>query len=193
VGARPVSHGKSFDYRWSGQVMEPVDCLGFAGRNPLDADNVFVITGDSGHGMTHATLGAMLVSDLVQGRDNPWTKLYDPGRVTLKPESAKEFIRENVNVAVKYSDLVTGGDVKASAQDIPLGQGAVLRRGLSKVAVYKDEQGETHECSAICPHLGCVVHWNSLEKSWDCPCHGSRFSALGELLNGPANEGLCEA
>jgi glycine/D-amino acid oxidase-like deaminating enzyme/nitrite reductase/ring-hydroxylating ferredoxin subunit len=183
---------KSFDYRWSGQVMEPVDCLGFAGRNPLDADNVFVITGDSGHGMTHATLGAMLVSDLVQGRDNPWTKLYDPGRVTLKPESAKEFIRENVNVAVKYSDLVTGGEV-ASAQDIPLGQGAVLRRGLSKVAVYKDEQGETHECSAICPHLGCVVHWNSLEKSWDCPCHGSRFSALGELLNGPANEGLCEA
>jgi nitrite reductase/ring-hydroxylating ferredoxin subunit len=183
---------KSFEYRWSGQVMEPNDGLGYAGRNPLDSENVYIITGDSGHGMTHGTLGPMIVTDLIEGRDNAWAKLYDPGRITLKRESTQEFIRENVNVAGEYTELVTKGDVKTE-REIPLGQGAVMRRGLSKVAVYRDEQGETHECSAICPHLGCVVHWNGLEKSWDCPCHGSRFSALGELLNGPANTGLSEA
>ncbi|GAA4376884.1 FAD-dependent oxidoreductase [Hymenobacter koreensis] len=177
------------EFRWSGQVMEPVDSLGYAGRNPLDADNVYIITGDSGHGMTHSTLGATLVTDLIQDRDNPWEKLYDPGRITGKLDTAKEFLKENLNVAAEYTDLLTGGDV-SSAEDIAPGTGAVLRRGLTKVAVYRDPQGKQHACSAICPHLGCVVHWNNLEKSWDCPCHGSRFSALGELVNGPADRGL---
>jgi Rieske Fe-S protein len=134
----------------------------------------------------------MIVADLIQGRDNPWASLYNPGRVTIKRESAQEYIKENVNVALEYAELITGGDVK-TADEIPAGTGAVLRRGITKVAVYKDEQGATHECSAICPHLGCVVHWNGLEKSWDCPCHGSRFTALGELMNGPANTGLAPA
>jgi len=180
---------KDFEYEWSGQVMEPTDGLAYAGRNPLDSDNVFIITGDSGHGMTHGTLGPMIITDLIQGRNNPWAKLYDPGRITLKRESAQEYIKENVNVALEYTELFTGGDV-SSAEEIPLGEGAVLRRGLLKVAAYKDEKGVVHECSAICPHLHCVVHWNGLEKSWDCPCHGSRFTALGELLSGPANMNL---
>ena len=177
------------EYRWSGQVLEPVDGLGYAGRNPVDRDNVFIITGDSGQGMTHSTLGARLVTDLIQGRENPYAALYDPGRVTVKRESAVEFIKENLKVAADYSELLTGGDV-ASAADIAPGQGAVLRRGLAKVAAYRDPAGALHECSAICPHLGCVVHWNPLETSWDCPCHGSRFTALGELLAGPANSDL---
>ena len=180
---------QQIDYQWSGQVLEPSDALGYAGRNPLDRNNVFIITGDSGHGMTHATLGATIITDLLQGRANPWADLYDPGRITVKPESAKEFALENLNVAYEYTDLLTGGDV-ASADEIPAGQGAVLRRGLSKVAAYRDPEGQLHECSAICPHLGCVVHWNPLETSWDCPCHGSRFTALGELLAGPANSAL---
>ncbi len=183
---------EQINFRWSGQVMEPVDALGFAGRNPLDADNVYIITGDSGHGMTHATLGAMIVTDLIQDRSNPWAQLYDPGRITPSLDTAKEFLKENLNVAAEYTDLLTGGDV-SKAEEIAPGSGAVLRRGLSKVAVYRDPQGQTHECSAICPHLGCVVHWNNLEKSWDCPCHGSRFSALGELMNGPADRGLAPA
>ena len=176
-------------YRWSGQVMEPNDSLAYAGRNPLDSDNVYIITGDSGHGMTHGTLGAMLLRDLILGRPNPWEQLYDPGRVTLKPESLKEFALDNASVVADYTDLLSGGDV-AAADDIAPGTGAVLRRGLTKVAVYKDEQGQAHECSAICPHLGCVVHWNDLETSWDCPCHGSRFDAYGHLLAGPANSDL---
>ncbi|MGI4736296.1 MAG: FAD-dependent oxidoreductase [Janthinobacterium lividum] len=177
------------DYRWSGQVLEPNDGLAYIGRNPLDADNVYIITGDSGHGMTHGTLGAMLLRDLILGQPNPWADLYDPGRVTLKPESIKEFARENALVAADYTELLTGGDV-ASADDIKPGTGAVLRHGLTKVATYKDPHGQVHECSAICPHLGCVVHWNDLETSWDCPCHGSRFNAYGHLLAGPANSDL---
>ncbi len=177
------------DFRWSGQVQEPSDSLGFIGRNPLDDDNVFIITGDSGHGMTHGTIGGLLVTDLVLGRENPWAQLYDPGRITLSLENAKEFVKENVNVMAEYTELLTGGDVSKEEQIKP-GEGAVLRRGLTKVAVYKDEAGATHACSAICPHLGCVVHWNGLEKSWDCPCHGSRFDAFGALVIGPANSDL---
>jgi len=183
---------RGIDYRWSGQVMEPVDGLGYAGRNPLDDENVYVVTGDSGHGMTHGTLGPMIVADLILGRENPWAKLYDPGRVTVKLESVKEYVTENLNVAAEYTDLVTGGEVK-SADEIAPGSGAVMGRGPLKVAVYRDPKGQVHECSAICPHLHCVVHWNGLENSWDCPCHGSRFTAYGKLLNGPANEDLAPA
>ena len=179
----------AIDYRWSGQVLEPNDGLAYIGRNALDHDNVYIITGDSGQGMTHGTLGAMLLRDLILGQPNPWEKLYDPGRVTLKAESLKEFALDNASVVADYTDLLTGGDV-ASADDIAPGTGAVLRQGLTKVAVYKDPQGQTHACSATCPHLGCVVHWNDLETSWDCPCHGSRFNAYGQLLNGPANSDL---
>jgi glycine/D-amino acid oxidase-like deaminating enzyme/nitrite reductase/ring-hydroxylating ferredoxin subunit len=180
---------QSIEFRWSGQVMEPNDGLGFIGRNPLDKDNVYIITGDSGHGMTHGTIGGMLVTDLIMGRPNPWEKLYDPGRVTLKPEPILEFIKENVNVAAEYSDHATPGDV-TSAADLKPNCGAVIRKGLKQIATYKDASGNIHECSAVCTHLGCIVHWNDLEKSWDCPCHGSRFDALGTVLNGPANADL---
>jgi glycine/D-amino acid oxidase-like deaminating enzyme/nitrite reductase/ring-hydroxylating ferredoxin subunit len=179
----------TIDFSWSGQVLEPDDSLAYAGRNPLDRDNVYLITGDSGHGMTHGTLGAMLLRDLILERANPWENLYDPSRVTLAKESLQEFVSHNAVVVKDYAELLTGGDV-ASTNDIVPGTGAVLRHGLTKVAVYKDPQGQTHTCSAICPHLGCVVHWNDLETSWDCPCHGSRFDAYGHLLNGPANSDL---
>ena len=119
-------------------------------------------------------------------------RLYDPGRVTVARESAREFVRENASVVVEYTELLTGGDV-ASVEEISAGQGAVLRRGLTKVAVYKDAEGRAHECSVICPHLGCVVHRNGLEKSWDCSCHVSRFTALVERLAGPANTSLVPA
>ena len=174
-------------YAWSGQVMEPVDYVAYIGRNPGDAPNVYIATGDSGMGMTHGTIAGMLLTDLILGRENPWASLYDPARITLG--AAKEYAEENLNVAAQYTDLVTGGDVSSPEQIAP-GFGAVLRRGLHKIAAYKDKQGTVHECSAICPHLGCVVAWNPAESSWDCPCHGSRFSPLGQVLNGPALQGL---
>jgi glycine/D-amino acid oxidase-like deaminating enzyme/nitrite reductase/ring-hydroxylating ferredoxin subunit len=174
-------------YRWSGQVMEPVDGVAFIGRNPMDADNVFIATGDSGMGMTHGTIAGLLLTDLILGRPNPWAMLYDPSRKTVL--AGDEFAKENLNVAKQYTSWLTGGDV-SGVEEIEPGTGAVIRHGLSKVAVYRDTRGGLHERSAVCPHLGCIVAWNGAEKSWDCPCHGSRFDPHGRLLNGPANSDL---
>lgn len=179
--------GTSVEYRWSGQVMEPVDGLAYIGPNPLDSANVYIITGDSGNGMTHGTIGGMLLTDLIQGRDNPWAKLYNPSRVNLR--ATKEFASEGANTAAQLVDWVTAGKVE-SPQEIEPGTGAVIRRGLLKVAVYRDDSGDVHEHTAVCPHLGCIVDWNTLERTWDCPCHGSRFDAYGHVVNGPANTNL---
>ena len=178
---------EGIDYRWSGEVMEPIDGLAFIGRNPLDADNVFIVTGDSGNGMTHGTIAGILLTDLIMGRDNEWATLYEPSRKTLR--SLPEFVLENLNVAKEFTELVTPGDVD-SIQQIKPGSGATIRRGLTKVAVYRDEAGGVHERSAICRHLGCVVNWNTLENTWDCPCHGSRYEAYGRVIQGPANSDL---
>lgn len=178
---------REVQFRWAGQVLEPVDGVAFIGRNPLDSPNVYIATGDSGMGMTHGTIAGILITDLILGRENPWATLYDPARKTLR--AAVEFMKENLNVARQYGDWLTAGDV-ASPEEIPPGRGAIIRRGLTKAAVYRDEQGALHEFSAVCPHLGCIVDWNDAEKTWDCPCHGSRFGCLGRVLNGPANQGL---
>lgn len=175
------------EFRWSGQVMEPADYLAFIGRNPLDSDNVFVATGDSGQGMTHGTIAGMLLTDLIQGRKNRWEDLYSPSRVTLRAIS--EYAGENINVAGQFADYITAGDIK-SANELKPGQGAVMREGLSKIAVYRDETGQVHRRSAVCPHLGCVVSWNACERTWDCPCHGSKYTAEGRVYNGPANTDL---
>jgi glycine/D-amino acid oxidase-like deaminating enzyme/nitrite reductase/ring-hydroxylating ferredoxin subunit len=174
---------EAVEFRWSGQVLEPFDGLAFLGRNPGGKDNVFIATGDSGHGMTHGTIAGMLISDLIAGRQNPWATLYDPSRKMHR--ALKGFLEENVNVALKYGDWITPGEV-ASVNDIQPGHGALIRKGLKKLAVYKDETGGVHALSATCPHLGCVVHWNDVEKSWDCPCHGSRFDSRGRVVNGPS-------
>jgi glycine/D-amino acid oxidase-like deaminating enzyme/nitrite reductase/ring-hydroxylating ferredoxin subunit len=181
---------KQIEFQWGGQIMETQDYLAFIGRNPMDHENIYVVTGDSGMGITHGTIAGMLLSDLVLGRTNPWEKLYDPSRVTLG--AAADFARENSNVALQYTDWLTGGDVK-SADEIAPGGGAILRRGLEKIAVYRDEQGKLHERHAACPHLGCVVQWNRAETTWDCPCHGSRFDPYGKVINGPANRDLAPA
>jgi glycine/D-amino acid oxidase-like deaminating enzyme/nitrite reductase/ring-hydroxylating ferredoxin subunit len=180
---------ESIDHAWSGQVLEPSDGLAFIGPNPDGSDNVYIITGDSGHGMTHGTLGAMICTDLIIGRDNPWADLYNPRRLTLK--ASGELAKENINVAVQYAAWVLPGDVRSEG-DVPPGEGRVVRRGAHMVAVYCDAQGARHERSAVCTHMGCIVNWNDLEKSWDCPCHGSRFGPLGEVLNGPAKSPLGE-
>ena len=172
-------------YRWSGQVMESTDGLAFIGCNPGDHDNVFIATGDSGNGLTHGTIAGLLLSDLIVGVENAWAKLYDPSRMA----GAKEFLKETVNMAAQFADWVKPGDV-TRAEDVPRGQGAVVRRGLSLVAVHCAEDGRRTECSAVCPHLGAAVRWNPIELTWDCPAHGSRFTPEGEPLNGPAISGL---
>jgi glycine/D-amino acid oxidase-like deaminating enzyme/nitrite reductase/ring-hydroxylating ferredoxin subunit len=173
--------------RWSGQVQESADGIGFAGRHPGEERAVFVITGDCGNGMTHGTLGAILVADLIQGRANDWAAVYDPARLTAG--AAQEMAAENLDSMSTYLRYASGGD--ADSEDaIPPGCGAVVRRGMAPVAVYRGEDGELVERSAICPHMGGLVCWNQGERTWDCPAHGSRFSPSGEPVCGPANEAL---
>jgi len=177
------------EFRWSGQVMETQDGLAYIGRNPMDADNVYVVTGDSGMGMTHGTIAGILLTDLISGRTNEWADLYDPSRV--RTGAATEFLKENLNVAAQYASWVTPGEVESIDQIAP-NAGAVIREGVLKVAVFRDEAGVLHKRSAVCTHLGCIVAWNPAASTWDCPCHGSRFDPYGKVLNGPASQDLME-
>lgn len=174
---------QAVEYRWSGEVMEPSDGPAYLGHNPMDDRNVYIITGDSGNGMTHTTIGAMLVSDLIMGRANPWESFYAPSRKVK--HGLSDFISEQANTLSRYGEWAKGGEVD-SVNEIAAGDGAIVREGTRMLAVYRDEHGELHALSAKCTHLGCVVHWNSAEHSWDCPCHGSRFDTNGEVMHGPA-------
>ena len=174
---------EAVEHAWSGQVLETSDGLAFIGPNPDGAANVYIVTGDSGHGMTHGTIGGMLLSDMILGVNNEWAGLYDPKRIRLG--SASDLARENLNVAAQYAAWLRPGDAPDEA-DVPRGSGRVIRHGAHMIAVYRDDSGTVHQRNAACTHLKCIVNWNDLEKSWDCPCHGSRFGPLGEVLNGPA-------
>lgn len=170
------------EYFWSGQVFEPIDSLAFIGRNPGD-ENIYVCTGDSGNGMTHGTIAGIMIPDLILGKPNRWIKLYDPSRKTLS--AASEFIAENLNVALQYLDWLTPGEL-TKIEALAPNEGVILREGLKKLAVYKDNDKQVHVNSAFCPHLGGCIRWNNSEKSWDCPCHGSQFTGCGKVTIGPA-------
>jgi glycine/D-amino acid oxidase-like deaminating enzyme/nitrite reductase/ring-hydroxylating ferredoxin subunit len=176
-------------YKWSGQVLEPVDSLGFMGKNPGD-DNIYIITGDSGNGMTHTTIGAMIISDLVNGIENRWADLYSPSRITFR--TTGDFLTEAGNMAAQYRDWVLPSDIK-DAETLGNGEGGIITSGFRKLAVYRDDSGNLQTFSAVCPHLGCIVGWNKDEKSFDCPCHGSRFTCDGTVINGPAIENLSKS
>ncbi|HEY0504798.1 MAG TPA: FAD-dependent oxidoreductase [Lysobacter sp.] len=185
---RHLPGASQFTHAWSGQVLEPADGLAFIGADPGGEENVYVVTGDSGNGVTHGTLGGLIIADLVVGRPNRWAALYDPQRMQLRAPGG--WLAENANVALQYRDWLEGGDI-GDADALSPGQGAVVRHGIHRVAVYRSGDGAMHAHSARCPHLGCAVRWNAQEKSWDCPCHGSRFeAATGAVLNGPASAPL---
>lgn len=176
-------------YRWSAQVIEPADGLPFIGRNSLDT-RVFVATAFSGNGMTFGTAAAILLSDLVLGVRNPWQDLFEPTRI--KPvAAAKDFVTNNAEVGVHFiTDRLKAPDAKSLLEVAP-GEGKIVRVKGQRLAVYRDQT--THALTAlspVCPHLGCHVKFNAAEKSWDCPCHGSRFTTKGEVINGPSMAGL---
>jgi glycine/D-amino acid oxidase-like deaminating enzyme/nitrite reductase/ring-hydroxylating ferredoxin subunit len=178
-------------YRWSGQVMETMDFMPFSGRNP-GSTNIYVHTGDSGMGITNGVAGSLTIMPLIIGEDSRYAPVLDPGRKSFTSTSSiGEFIREQAGSAKNYMEHITGGEI-ASADELRPGQGGLMRKGLSKIAVYKDENGAVVQRSAVCTHLGCIVHWNGFEKCWDCPCHGSQFAPDGQVLNGPAVQPLAE-
>ena len=176
-------------YKWSGQILEPVDYLAYLGRNPGD-ENVYIITGDSGHGLTHGTIGGLLITDQIMNRRNKWQHIYDPSRVSLR--ATPRYLKENLNTAAQYADWIIPKHPDA-VSELERGQGGVYRQGLQMVAVYKNDFGNLQTVSAVCTHLGGIVRWNGVEKSWDCPCHGSRFDVQGQVLEGPAIKALAPA
>ncbi len=172
--------------RWSGQILEPADRLAHIGPSP-DLEHVYVVSGDSGDGLTHGTIAGLMIPEMMHGKHPRWARVYDPKRSHL--HSAGTLLKEAVQSSAPYTDWLRGGDVR-DLGDVPRGEGKIIRRGLHLIAAYCDERGEHHLRSATCPHLRGAVHWNSAEKTWDCPCHGSRFDPYGRVLNGPSAHDL---
>ena len=176
------------DYRWSSQDYESFDKLPYIGKLTPANDHIYVSTGYSLWGMSKGTMAGMLLADLVQGIANPWADLYDSLRAT--PFVTQESIKNNLEVGMHWvGDRLKGID-KWSADDVELGEGKLITYKGEKVGVYKDEAGKVTAVSATCPHLGCIVNWNSAEKSWDCPCHGGRFTCEGKIIQSPATKDL---
>jgi glycine/D-amino acid oxidase-like deaminating enzyme/nitrite reductase/ring-hydroxylating ferredoxin subunit len=168
--------------RWSGQVLDTIDYCGFIGRNP-GSQNVFIVTGDSGQGMTHGALAGILLRDLIVDGSSPWQAVYDPARKT--PAGVVNFVRENVTAIKNFAEYMLPGELE-SVDELQPGEGGIIRDGLSKIAACRDLGGKLHLNAAVCTHLGCHIHWNSTEQCWDCPCHGSQFAPDGAVFNGPA-------
>jgi glycine/D-amino acid oxidase-like deaminating enzyme/nitrite reductase/ring-hydroxylating ferredoxin subunit len=173
--------------RWSGQVIEPHGGIPLIGGS----GNLFISTGYSGQGMTFGTLGAMLIADQLTGVDNPWAEVFKPARVHAHM-TVREFLTENLPFPKHLvSDRLTSHDVEAKETDsVRAGEGKILSIDGRRVAAYRGESGRLCMVSAVCTHLKCDVAWNPAERTWDCPCHGSRFTPEGEVLNGPAHEPL---
>jgi glycine/D-amino acid oxidase-like deaminating enzyme/nitrite reductase/ring-hydroxylating ferredoxin subunit len=176
--------GAQVTHRWSGQIVETVDGLPYIGRT---SDNQLLATGFSGNGMTFGTVAGMMVRDAISKEENAWRKLFDPGRKSAS--ALAEYLRENKDYPVR---MITDR-LKVEESDpasLAPGMGKVLEHDGERVAAYRDAAGNLTRCSAVCPHLGCIVAWNEAEQTWDCPCHGSRFHPTGELLAGPAEKSL---
>lgn len=173
-------------HRWSGQVLEPVDFAGYVGRDP-DNDHIYFVTGDSGQGITNGALAGLLIPSLFENGFHPWQKLYDPARITLK--SADTFVSENAT-AVKSLAEHLGGALLPSEGSLMRCQGGLVRDGVNVVAAFRDEDDVMHRVSSKCSHVWCTVHFNTFERCWDCPCHGSHFDIDGNELNAPATAPL---
>ncbi len=190
-------------FKWSGQVMEPIDSLAFIGINPMSDENenknkIYIATGDSGNGMTHGTIAGILLSDLILEKQNEWEWLYNPSRTVNKREKDDDSPQKNNNSDNNSNSednptSINKSQSKLIIESLLSGQGAIIEEDpKNPIAVYKDKSGQVRTFSAKCTHLGCTVTWNPLEQSFDCPCHGSRFFYNGKVINGPANSELEE-
>ena len=177
------------EYRWSGQVMEPVDFMPYSGRD--GSDRIYIHSGDSGQGMTNGVAGALNFIALYRNDKAHFARLFEPSRKPTAGLTLSEYVKGQGPVVANLGEYLSAGEV-TDVDEIPPGEGAILRRGLAKHAVYHGEDGVYVERSAVCTHVGCIVHWNSFEKCWDCPCHGSQFLPDGTVINGPAISSLAK-
>jgi Rieske Fe-S protein len=179
---------RSVDYRWSAQDYVPVDHVPFVGPVSPGRDRVLVATGFKKWGMSNGSAAGILLADRIAGRDNAWAAFFDTNRVNPK-QSAKELVKENANVVKRFIGDRLRTETRSVA-DLEPGQAAVLVEGSERVAVYRDDAGTVHAVSPVCTHMGCTVTWNTAETTWDCPCHGSRFTCDGQVIQGPAVKDL---
>lgn len=176
------------EYRWAAQNYKPADNLPYVGTSPMQ-DNVYIATGFAADGLVYGTLAGMIISDQILGIANDLARIYDPKRFT-PAASASKFMKENISVGAHLlKDYLFYGTAKDLGEIKP-GEGKTLKVDGERLAAYRDEQGHVHLVSSVCTHMGCIVHWNDAEKTWDCPCHGSRFATDGKVLEGPAFDNL---
>jgi len=170
-------------YRWSTQDCMTIDDVPYVGNYSLDTPNLYIATGFGKWGMTNSTASAMILKDLIINGKSPWQEVYNPSRKTIIA-SAKNFVMESLNVAGQLID----GKLSMLPEDaeVKIGEGKIIQKDGERVGAYRDEQDILHLVNTTCTHLGCELNWNSAEKSWDCPCHGSRFSIDGDIIEGPA-------
>lgn len=182
---------RAITHRWSAEFFEPADGLPLVGRVPL-SKHVYAATGFSGTGLTWGTVAGRLIADLILGRHNPLVEVLAPSRI--KPfAAAANFVRENTNIACRFvADRFAGEQIDSMATLQP-GQGKIVRIDGKPIAAYRDAEGQLHLLSPVCTHAGCIVHWNTAEQTWDCPCHGGRFAATGERIYGPPSADLAQA
>ena len=169
-------------HRWSGQVIETPDGLPYIGKM---TDHQYAATGFGGNGMTFGTLAAVMIADAIQGRRNPWTELFDPGRAALG-RGLWDYLTENADYPYYMMRGRWAGEERRSLRSLTPGQGEIIDEDGAKIAAYRRPDGSLVLRSAICTHMGCVVGWNEAERTWDCPCHGSRFTPEGDVISGPA-------
>jgi Rieske Fe-S protein len=179
----------SVKYRWSSQYYIPADGLPYIGQLPFAADGVYCASGYNGNGMMLGSVAGKILSDLVRKRPSKYADLFSPSRI--KPiDSFKEFVKENADVVYHFvADRINIHEVDYLKRLQP-GTGKVVEVDGKKIAAYRDEQGAIHALSPVCTHAGCIVNWNGEEKTWDCPCHGARYTIEGRVLTGPATRGL---
>lgn len=183
--ARKYYNIKSIPYKWSAQYYEPTDGLPYIGHLPGAAKNIFVATGYSGNGMIFGTLASRIITDLILKGESPYATLFSPSRI--KPVAAfKNFVRENADVVKHFIADRLSVEELPEFSELSKEEGRVVKYQEQQIAIYKDEYGNLKALHPVCPHAGCIVQWNGLEKSWDCPCHGARYDVDGKLLNGPS-------
>ena len=173
--------------RWSGQVVETDDGLPFIGEV---ADHQYIATGYAGNGLTFGTAAGMIVHDAITGARNPWRELFDPGRMASSASAVRRMIKENIDYPLHYIADRLRQNTNAGIENVPRGEGRVVMVGDQRAAVHRRDDGSVVKVSAVCTHMGCLVRWNNAERTWDCPCHGSRFTPEGLVLGGPAEAPL---
>ncbi len=179
---------RSIDYRWSAQDYVPADHVPFVGPVSPGRDRVLVATGFNKWGMSNGSAAGVMLADRIAGRENAFADFFDTNRLNPR-QSVKELVKENANVVKRFVGDRLRTETRSVA-DLAPGEAAVLVEGAERVAVYRDETGSVHSVSPVCTHMGCTVTWNTAETTWDCPCHGSRFTCDGEVIQGPAVKNL---